>query len=255
MIVGLVRPNAGSASVDGVALVGDGTAVRRRCTYSPGEIALFGEMRARDQLRWFLRGRQRGTWKRAREIAGQLGLPLAVRVHTYSHGMKRQLMFAASMAVEVPVRILDEASEGLDPNKRSAVLDLLQEDAARGTTILLSSHHLAEVDRACERFAFLSEGRLISVEDASAIRDRAARVVSLTYAAGVDGLERAFASVPGVEARVHDRRVVVELSERDPRPLLRALAERGDLPPPETIEYGQVSLQQLYRDLYGVEAC
>jgi ABC-type multidrug transport system ATPase subunit len=159
------------------------------------------------------------------------------------------------MAVDVRVRILDEASEGLDPNKRSTVLDLLEEDAARGTTILLSSHHLAEVDRACGRFAFLSDGRLISVEDANEIRDRAARIVSLTYAAGVGGLERAFASIPGVNARVQDQRVVVELPERDPRPLLRELAARTELPAPQTVEYGQVSLQQLYRDLYGVEAC
>ena len=255
MIVGLVRPDAGTARVDGVPLSGDGTAVRRRCTYSPGEIGLFGEMRARDQLLWFLRGRDRAARARARQIADRLGLPLGKRVHAYSHGMKRQLMFAAAMAVEVPVRILDEASEGLDPSKRSTVLDLLEEDAARGTTVLLSSHHLAEVDRSCERFAFLNEGRLISVEDAAAIRDRAARLVSLTYHDGIEGLERAFADVPGIAARVHGRRVVVELPERDPRPFLNALAGRGDLPAPETLEYGEVSLQQLYRDLYGVEAC
>jgi ABC-2 type transport system ATP-binding protein len=56
-LLGLVRPDAGTARLDGVDLAGDGTAVRRRVAYAPGEIALYGEMRGRDHLDWLLRGR------------------------------------------------------------------------------------------------------------------------------------------------------------------------------------------------------
>jgi ABC-2 type transport system ATP-binding protein len=261
MIVGLVRPNAGNARVDGVALAGDGTAVRVRCAYAPGEIALYGEMRADHHLRWFLRGRGPAAVRRAFEIAEQLELPLKKRVYAYSHGMKRQLMFAAALAPDVRVRILDEPSEGLDPNKRSTVLDLLEADAARGTTILLSSHHLGEVDRSCGRFVFLNEGRSLGVEDADALRARAARLVRLVYGeqlddpARRDALVGALDALPGVGAEAHGRRVVVQLEGADPRPFLGALAARTDLPQPRVVEYGEIDLQELYRDLYGVEAC
>jgi ABC-2 type transport system ATP-binding protein len=256
MLIGLVRPDAGSATVDSEPVVGDGTAVRRRCAYAPGEIALYGELRAGEHLAWFLRGRGREALERARRTAHELGLPLDKRVHTYSHGMKRQLMFAAALAPRVGVRILDEVSEGLDPNKRSAVLDLLAEDAAQGTTILLSSHHLGEVDRACDSFAFLSEGRLLALERASELRARAARLLHVAWE-GVDEaeLERGLAALRGLRVQRKGVQAVVELDQPDPRPALAVLASSPGLPAPSSVRYGELSLRELYRDLYGVEAC
>src|SRR5690606_36610875 len=155
---------------------------RRRCTYAPGELALYGELTGRDHLRWFLRGRGRPALGRALGIATDLGLPLERRVRGYSHGMKRQLLFAAALAPDVRVRVLDEASEGLDPTKRGQILDLLAADARRGTAILLSSHHLGEVDRVCDRLVFLNEGRKVGDEDAAEVRERAQRLVRVRYA-------------------------------------------------------------------------
>src|SRR5262249_13756093 len=95
-LLGLVRPDAGEASIDGVALRGDGAAVRRRVAYAPGEISLYTEMRGRDPLAWLLRGRGPAARKLATAIAEEFGLPLEKRVRTYSHGMKRQLLLAAA---------------------------------------------------------------------------------------------------------------------------------------------------------------
>ena len=61
---------------------------------------------------------------------------MAKRVRTYSHGMKRQLLFIAALAPSVGVRVLDEPTEGLDPSKRAHMLDLLEQDSSKGTTIL-----------------------------------------------------------------------------------------------------------------------
>ena len=259
MLTGLVRPDSGTASVDGTPLTGDGTAVRKRSTYTPGEIALYGDLRGRDHLKWFLRGRGPEATARAFEIAGELGLPLARRVHQYSHGMKRQLMFSAAMAPDVRVRILDEPSEGLDPSKRSALSELLRADAARGTTILLSSHHLGEVDRVCERFVFLNEGRLVAIESAEQVRERAARLVRLTYGPELDDpaasavLERALSELGARNVNATGRTLSIELDDHDPRPFLAALGARGDLLCPTAIEYGEVSLADLYSGIYGME--
>jgi ABC-2 type transport system ATP-binding protein len=259
-IVGLVRPDAGTVTLDGVELSGDGTRIRERCTFAPGEISLYTELRGAQHLAWLLRGRDRDALRVARSLADALGLPLAARVRTYSHGMKRQLLFCAALAPRVGVRILDEPSEGLDPSKRSAILDLVERDAAAGTTIFLSSHHLGEVDRSSSRMLFLHQGKLVKVEDSASVRAQAARTLRLEYGAALESPERAAAICAlllrlGAQSAVaRDGRAIVQLADADPRPLLAALFANAELPRPETVEYGQLSLGDLYRDVYGVEA-
>jgi len=252
-LVGLVRPDSGTARVAGVQVVGDGTAVRRRVTYAPGELHLYGEMRGGEQIDWLLRGRGARARRRGRSVAAELGLPLSDKVRGYSHGMKRQLCFAAAMAPDVAVRILDEPSEGLDPTKRSELLSYLAEDAAGDRTILLSSHHLGEVALACQRLVFLNEGRVIADETPASVQERAARLLHLASAGKPPGgLAAALAGPHAESVTIEGSRVTVLLAQRDPRPFLAALARQSDLPAPAEIEIGRLSLQGLYRDLYGV---
>jgi ABC-type multidrug transport system ATPase subunit len=255
-----VRPDSGAASIDGVELEGDGTHVRRRCAYAPGELALYTELRAREHVRWCLRGRERAATKRALDLAESLGLPLSARVRTYSHGMKRQLIFAAALAPDVPVRILDEPTEGLDPTKRGQVLDLLRADARAGRTILLSSHHLGEVDRVCDRLVFLSGGRKIADETAESVDRRARRYLRIEFAtsAGAEEIESALASLGASRVRTETVpnghvRAGMFLDNDDPRAFLAKFAASSRLPTPARVEWGQLSLAELYRDLYGVE--
>jgi ABC-2 type transport system ATP-binding protein len=268
VLTGVVPRDAGEAWVDGVALEGDGTAVRKRATYAPGELALYREMRGDEHLAWLLRGRDGGALARAKKTADELGLPLRARVRTYSHGMKRQLLFAAALAPDVGVRILDEPTDGLDPSKRGVVLDLLLGEARKGTTILLSSHHFGEVDRACDRLVFLSGGKVIADETAAAVTQRARRSLRMEFetSEGSQSVKTGIESVPGarsvrVEAGgvgsggVERVRVYVELDSDDPRAFLARVCASMQLPRPTAIEYGQLSLVELYRVLYGVEAC
>ncbi len=259
-MVGLVRPNAGSATIDGEPLVGDGTMVRKRCTFAPGEINVYKELRGSEHLTWLLRGREREALSVGTRLADDLGLSLKARVRSYSHGMKRQLLFCAAMAPRVAVRILDEPSEGLDPSKRGAILDIVERDAASGTTILLSSHHLGEVDRSSSRMLFLHGGRLVKSEDSASVRAKAARILRLDYGAALEVPEQArticaaLIALGAKSAVSRGRRVIVELAVADPRPLLARVSTDSNLPRPEGIEYGQLSLAELYRDIYGVEA-
>lgn len=264
ILVGLVRPDAGTASVDGVALAGDGTAIRKRTTYSPGELALYKEMRALAHLEWFLRGREKAALARGKALAEQLGLPLRARVRTYSHGMKRQLMFVSALAPDVRVRILDEPTEGLDPSKRGAVLDLLAEDArANGTTILLSSHHLGEVDRSCDRLVFLADGRKIADETPATLASRAGRVLRFDFPGDTDRerVTRALAKIGGARlSRLEPAsdgalRASLVLDGDDPRAFTSAALASAELPRPKAFEYGRLSLAEIYRELYGVEGC
>lgn len=255
LLTGLVPRQRGEIVVDGIRMSGDGLAIRRSTTYAPGELHLYGELKGAEHLRFLLRGRGDDSLQRARDIAGELELPLDRRVRDYSHGMKRQLLFAAAIAPRVRVRILDEISEGLDPTKRSQVLDLIDADAARGTTILLSSHHLGEVDRSCQRLVFLNEGRVVADESSEGVRQRAGRLVRLRFAPGTltpgAALALEGAGVASVEEQPDS--ITIMLTGDDPRDFLGRLSTAGGLPVPISVEHGRISLGELYRTLYGVE--
>ena len=257
-LTGLVRADAGTATVGGAALVGDGTAVRRRCTYSPGEVAVYGELSGAAHLDWLTRGRDDAAPARAKAIAEDLGLPLGRRVATYSHGMKRQLYLAAALAPDLPVRVLDEITEGLDPHLRGRVLDLLEDDARAGRAILLSSHHLGEVDRVCDRLVFLSGGVKIAEETADDLADRARAALAMGFASA-DDAQRFVATIDessGVEVlRADGGDVAMRARGATAAEVLPRLLAATGAPTPTTIRAGELSLQDLYRDLYGVDAC
>lgn len=255
MLMGLVPKDGGAARVDGVELVGDGIGIRRRCSYAPGEIGHYGEMRGDTQLDFLCRGRSEAERRAATELAEAMELPLSKKVHGYSHGMKRQLLLAAALAPRVPIRLLDEPTEGLDPSKRNRVLELLAADAALGTTILLSSHHFGEVDRACQRILFVHGGRILADVRPQDVHARARRILHLTWpeSASPDTIGRTLREFGAGEVTPRGRAFVIELEEDDPRPFLGALAQEASIPPPTSIEFGKLSLTELYRDLYGVE--
>lgn len=256
-LIGLVRRDAGEVWVDGLALEGDGCSIRERCTFAPGEFSLYGHMRAEAQLDWLVAGRGTEARERARQLAGELELPLRQRLRSYSHGMKRQLLFCAALGPRVPVRVLDEISEGLDPAKRGVVLELLRQEVRSGTTILLSSHHLGEVQRVCDRMIFMSGGKKLSDESADQVRARARRLIRLRFEAGTDlARVEALAAERGASARGRgEGELLLHLEAEDPRPALAALFGDASLPRPLRVEYGEPSLEDLYRDLYGEEAC
>ena len=257
ILVGLVRPDNGSARVAGVELKGDGTAVRRRVTFSPGEIALYGELPAHEHLAWLLRGRPAAALTASQAVAERLGLPLQKRVHEFSHGMKRQLLFASAMGPDVAVRILDEPTEGLDPSKRSEVLALIAEDAAKGKTILLSSHHLSEVEEVCDRLVFFFRGQVLADEDPVELKRLAEHSARLEYGSEAEARAAAvvLAKAPGTAMVMTDGKAVrLELEgSGDAFERLASLrAATRDLAAPVSLEVGKLSLTELYERVYGV---
>lgn len=252
LLVGLVPASAGTVEIDGQRLTGEGLGVRRRVAFAPGEIAAYGELTADGQLAFLLRGRDSNALDRARALAERLGLPLRGRMRTFSHGMKRQVMFCAAMAPDVPVRLLDEPTAGLDPTKRGEVVDLVAQDAREGRCVLLSSHHFGEVARCCERVVFLAQGRLVADERTAELERRARRLLTLEFAPDIEPaeLERLARALPA-DVRVGSARLAAELGGDDVLAALRGLPADG--PVPTRITFGSHSLEELYRDLYGVE--
>jgi ABC-type multidrug transport system ATPase subunit len=265
LLLGFLHPTAGRAEVLGLDSERASVEIRRRVGYLPGGIALYDGMAGVDLLDYLGQLYGRKPIRRA-ELLDRLELSertLRRPVRDYSRGMRQKIGIVQALQHDPELAILDEPTEGLDPSKRGAVLDLLAEEARRGTTILLSSHHLGEVDRACDRLVFIAAGRMLADETAASVAERARRHVRLEYApeAGAPHVKTELDKVAGVESvRVEiapggTLRAYVLLRDDDPRAFLSAAFALRGLPPPAVIGYGQLSLSELYRELYGVEGC
>lgn len=173
----LIRPDAGRAFVAGHDVVREGEAVRRLIGLTGQFAALDEALTANENL--VLIGRLSGLSSReARSRAGGLletvGLSdVAGRsVRTYSGGMRRRVDLAASLVARPQVLFLDEPSTGLDPASRLALWDLVARTVHEGTTVLLTSQYLEEVDRLASRIAVLNHGLVVAEGTPAALKSR-----------------------------------------------------------------------------------
>jgi ABC-2 type transport system ATP-binding protein len=169
MLTGLVAPSAGRAWVDEVLVAGEGAtegAAARRFGFLPEEPAFYTWMKAREFLdhvgRVFgLNAAERAS--RVRELLELAGLSEAGnrRIAGFSRGMRQRLGLAQALISRPPVLFLDEPVSALDPSGRKEVLELIER--LRGqTTVFMSTHILADVERVCDTVAILARGKLVA---------------------------------------------------------------------------------------------
>jgi ABC-2 type transport system ATP-binding protein len=168
MLLGLLQPTSGSASVLGHDIVKDSLAIRRVTGFLPGDYALPAEMTARQFLRYVgamfgmsgpeLEGRIEQLFEQfdLSKVADQ-------RLRTFSSGMTQKVGLAQALLNAPRLLLLDEPTSGLDPVGRRETLDLIRTLASEdGVTVLFSTHILTDIERVCERAAILHHGRLIA---------------------------------------------------------------------------------------------
>ena len=173
----LLKPDRGSATVAGINVVRDPTAVRNR-------IGLAGQFAAVDE---YLTGREavemvgrlfnlnaRTARDRAAEVLEKISLEADADrlVRTYSGGMKRRLDLAASLVGRPDILFLDEPTTGIDPRSRIDVWELIRDLVSSGTTLLLTTQYLDEADQLADRIGVIHEGRLISEGTGNELKDR-----------------------------------------------------------------------------------
>ncbi|MGW1074892.1 ABC transporter ATP-binding protein [Streptomyces sp. NPDC002537] len=185
-LVGLLRPTGGRVRVLGLDPVADHRRLAPSLGYLPGELRLYPELTGGQTLE-LLADLQGAAVSRRAELCDRLGLSaadLGRRVVEYSRGMKQKLGLVQALQHDPVLVILDEPTEGLDPLVQETFFALLAEAAAAGRTVLLSSHVLPEVQRACGRVAIVRAGRLVTVQSVAALREARARRVRFTFGDG-----------------------------------------------------------------------
>ena len=177
MITGFLRPSAGTASVDGVDVTRDPVAVKRKIGYLPESAPAYGEMTVEEFLTFIAeaRGFRAADAKAAQVNRAILLTHLApVRrqsIETLSKGYKQRVGFAQALLHDPPVLVLDEPTDGLDPNQKNEVRSLIKSMAVE-KAVILSTHILEEVDAICNRVIIISEGKVVADETPERLRAR-----------------------------------------------------------------------------------
>jgi 2-C-methyl-D-erythritol 2,4-cyclodiphosphate synthase len=170
MIAGLIAPDKGDVLVEGARLNGDTDPKKRRIGLVPQDLALYDELSARANLRFFgalysLSGAALDTAiKNAMDLVG-LSDRLNDRVATYSGGMKRRLNLAAGLLHDPDILLLDEPTVGVDPQSRNAIFDNLETLKARGKALIYTTHYMEEVERLADRIVVIDHGSVIAEGD------------------------------------------------------------------------------------------
>jgi ABC-2 type transport system ATP-binding protein len=184
ILLDLLRPTGGQASIFGHDCQADGLEARSNIGYLPGEMGIYSDLTGRAVLDLMAGLNNRAVDKNHRgELQERLDLrdsDLRRRLREYSTGMKRKLGLIQAFQADPLLLILDEPTEGLDPLMQESFYGLLADAKKRGRTVFMSSHVLSEVDRVCDRIAILRNGELVllsAVDESLRLATRRVRVL------------------------------------------------------------------------------
>jgi ABC-2 type transport system ATP-binding protein len=235
MLLGLTEPTSGSVAVLGFDPLRRPLEVKRRVGYLPDLVGFYDNLSARENLAYTSRllgldsTESRERIERSLDRVG-LADVAAHRVSTFSHGMRQRLGVAELLIKEAQIAILDEPTNGLDPQATQELLELIAELRADGMTIVLSSHLLGLVQTICDRVALFRKGRIGLI---GKVGDLARQVLGGAYvieveAEGID-LEQVLGGLNGVGIVSSKGAGVTRVdADRDVRPdIARRVVEAG----------------------------
>ncbi|WP_117149397.1 ABC transporter ATP-binding protein [Paraliobacillus zengyii] len=168
MISSLIKPTAGDVRLHGESVVKNPSLIRTVLGVVPQEIALYEELTAYENLKFFgriysLRGKK--LEEAIQYVLGIVGLNERQKdlVKTYSGGMKRRINIAVALLHEPEILIMDEPTVGIDPQSRSYILEMVRQlNREKGITVLYTSHYMEEVERLCDRVYIMDHGQVIA---------------------------------------------------------------------------------------------
>ncbi len=197
-LLDLIRPTSGQAQVLGMDAQRDSVAVRAVVGYLPGEASFYEELSGIAFLDLLAQVGNRPAELRA-GLLERLDLDASRRIARYSRGMKQKLAVVAALQHDPEVLILDEPTSGLDPLVQQEFYAILREFSVKGRTVFFSSHVLSEVERLCDRVAVIREGRIVTVDEIAALREKMVRRMTVTFAGPVPAEQIAVAGTSVVE--------------------------------------------------------
>lgn len=242
IMLGFLKPTSGRAAIAGFDCWNASIETRKRVAYLPGELRLYDTMTGRRLVAFLSQLRGAPVGPEVDALAKKLDIDIDRPLTHMSSGMKRKVALLAVLVPKVPLIILDEPTNTLDPTMRDELLEQLLQARARGQAVLFSSHVLQEVEAVCDRVAILRRGELVHLQDMSELREGrtvTARLTGSPPAIGPDG-------APLSASAIENGRL--NLTFRGPLPvLLQWLAKM----PVQDLKVEPQGLGPIYRQVHG----
>jgi ABC-2 type transport system ATP-binding protein len=259
LICGLLRADAGTVELDGMAVTPGLAAAKRKIGFVPQDLALYEDLSARENLKLFaalygIRGPQ--LKQRCDEVLALVNLldRAGDKPSTFSGGMKRRLNIAAALMHDPQLLILDEPTVGVDPQSRNAIFDTLEQLKAMGRSLIYTSHYMEEVERLADHIVIIDHGKVLADETPAALFRRlpaqaALRIELASPAPGalVDGI-RLLHGVTAVDSEASNIDILLARGE-DALPVMGYLERQGCRP--LHFATAQTKLEDIFLNLTG----
>jgi len=181
ILLDLIRPSHGRASVLGRDPRDGGPALRRRLGYLAGDFTVDGGQTGSELLTHLAHLRGGVAQQRIELLAARLDLDVNARIKSLSKGNRQKVGLIQAFMHEPELLILDEPTSGLDPMLQQTFVALVREAKAAGQTVFMSSHVLPEVQQTADRVGIIRDGRMVAVETVETLRRRAVRRVEIQF--------------------------------------------------------------------------
>ena len=176
-ITGIYRPDGGEILIDGEPVY-ENPAVKARIAYIPDDVFYFNNASMKDMAKFYRGIYPNFSTERFEALLTVFPLDPKRPIRRFSKGMQKQAAFVLCMAMQPEIMVLDEPIDGLDPVMRRQVWSLLMADIAeRGTTVLVSSHNLRELEDVCDHVGILDHGKLLLERSLSEMQENICKIL------------------------------------------------------------------------------
>ncbi|MCT7659564.1 ABC transporter ATP-binding protein [Mycobacterium deserti] len=243
MLLGLIRPSAGTATIFGER-ADDVRNVHRHLAYVPADVALWPSLTGAEILELLARLGPGVDGEYRAELISRFALDVDRPARAYSSGNRQKVALVAAFSTRAPLLVLDEPTSGLDPLMEREFRRCVIDARDRGQTVFLSSHQLGEVEALCDTVAILRAGHVVEVDSVTDLRRLRRTVVEVSYR----DEEPLLTDIPGVGDVEHlDAKRLRFTMSGSPAAALRALAAVDVT----AVAMREPTLEEVFLDYYG----
>lgn len=242
-LMDFIRPTFGDIKILEHNLQTDSIMIRNKIGYLSGDVRLYGGWTGEEHIK-FLESLRRGEESIAQKLISNLNFNSKIKFKSLSSGNKQKLGLILALSFRPELIIMDEPTVGLDPLLQNTIYEILEEFKRQGTTIFMSSHNLAEVDRLCNRVGIIKDGKLVAIESIQELKDKRMHVVKIYINGPFNKQDFIFENIQ-IEKELPEG---LELGVKgDINPLIRKLASYDV----RELEISHASLEEIFLEFYG----
>jgi ABC-2 type transport system ATP-binding protein len=258
ILSGLLSADGGRATLLGQQVHPENRSMRRLLGIVPQELAIYGELTARENLEFFgklygLRGAKLKQQTEAVLAAIALDSRADERAENFSGGMKRRLNLGVALMHSPRLLMLDEPTTGVDPQSRNHIFEEIRRLNAAGVTVIYTSHYMEEVQALCTRIGIIDHGKLIACDTLPELLKQLPGTVRLEIPQANPDLENRLRQLPEVKLTATDDGRSLELAARDSRTVLvQLIALLNEMQQPLLhLETQEPNLERVFLHLTG----